>query len=63
MKDIHGNELKAFSRKTDEEIYMEWVNDWLTISAMAKNYGRSYDWMYNRVMKAKENYETKIMQL
>jgi hypothetical protein len=53
--------MKAFSKKTDEEIYLEWVNDWLTISAMAYNYNRSYSWMFRRVMKAKENYENKII--
>jgi hypothetical protein len=52
--------MKPFSQKTDAEIYLEWVNDWLTISAMAENYGRSWYWMSKRVKKAKENYEKTI---
>ena len=32
--------MKTFSKKTNEEIYLEWLNDYLTIQAMADNYGR-----------------------
>ena len=31
--------LTPFSRRTAEDIYLEYVNDWLTIDAMAENYG------------------------
>jgi hypothetical protein len=31
--------LKPFSQRTPEEIYLEYLNDWLTIDAMAENYG------------------------
>lgn len=27
------------NQRTIEEIYLEYVNDWLTIDAMAENYG------------------------
>jgi len=27
------------SQRTAEDIYLEYVNDWLTIDAMAENYG------------------------
>jgi hypothetical protein len=30
--------MKPFSKKTNEEIYLEWLNDYLTIQAMADNY-------------------------
>jgi hypothetical protein len=33
------NTLKPFSQRTPEEIYLEYLNDWLTIDAMADNYG------------------------
>jgi hypothetical protein len=31
--------LKTFSQRMAEVIYLEYVNDWLTIDAMAENYG------------------------
>ena len=31
--------LTPFSKRTAEDIYLEYVNDWLTIDAMAENYG------------------------
>jgi hypothetical protein len=31
--------LTPFSKRTAEDIYLEYVNDWLTINAMAENYG------------------------
>ena len=30
--------LTPFSKRTAEDIYLEYVNDWLTIDAMAENY-------------------------
>lgn len=33
------NALTPFSKRTVEDIYLEYVNDWLTIDAMAENYG------------------------
>ena len=33
------NTLKPFSQRSPEEIYLEYLNDWLTIDAMADNYG------------------------
>lgn len=32
--------MKAFSKKTNEEVYLEWLNDYLTIQGMADNYNR-----------------------
>jgi hypothetical protein len=32
------SKLKAFSKRTAESIYIEWVNEWLTIKSMADNY-------------------------
>jgi hypothetical protein len=31
--------LTPFNRRTAEDIYLEYVNNWLTIDAMAENYG------------------------
>jgi len=33
--------MKAFSKKTNEEIYLEWLNDYLTVKCMADNYNMS----------------------
>ena len=33
------NTLTPMSKRTAEDIYLEYVNDWLTIDAMAENYG------------------------
>ena len=32
------NTLTPMSKRTAEDIYLEYVNDWLTIDAMAENY-------------------------
>lgn len=31
--------LTPMSQRTAEDIYLEYLNDWLTIDAMAENYG------------------------
>jgi hypothetical protein len=31
--------LTPFRKRTAEDIYLEYVNDWITIDAMAENYG------------------------
>lgn len=31
--------ITPMSKRTAEDIYLEYVNDWLTIDAMADNYG------------------------
>ena len=33
------NTLTPMSKRTAEDIYLEYVNDWLSIDAMAENYG------------------------
>jgi hypothetical protein len=33
------NTLTPFSQRTPDEIYLEYLNDWLTIDAMADYYG------------------------
>jgi hypothetical protein len=30
--------MKPMSQKTAQEVYLEWLNDWLTVEAMADNY-------------------------
>ncbi len=46
--------MKAFSKRTDEEIYIEYVNDWLTIQAMAENYQISVGLMTDRINKGRK---------
>jgi predicted DNA-binding ArsR family transcriptional regulator len=31
--------MEDFSKRTAKDIYLEYVNDWLTIDAMAEHYG------------------------
>ena len=33
------NTQTPFSKRTAESIYLEYLNDWLTVDAMAENYG------------------------
>ena len=49
--------MKAFSKRTKSEIYLEYVNDWLTIEAMAENYGRSVKWMTAKIDECREEYK------
>lgn len=32
--------MKATSRRTHQDIYLEFVNDWLTVEVMAENYNQ-----------------------
>ena len=52
----------AFSKRTSADIYLEWVNDWLTISAMAENYGRTEKDMTEIIDKGRIEHEKNVIQ-
>ncbi len=52
--------LKPFSERTNAEIYLEFVNDWVTIEAMADNYGRNKATLSNIVANGKIEYENSL---
>ena len=31
--------MKTFSKKTNEQVYLDWLNDWLSTERMAEFYG------------------------
>jgi len=43
----------VFSKRTAQDIYLEYVNDWLTVAAMADNYGRTVQEMSAIIEKGK----------
>lgn len=49
--------MKPFSRKTSIEIYLEYVNDWLTVEKMADNYNRSIEFMNNLIDNGRIKHE------
>lgn len=50
QKDKH---TKRFGQKTLAEKYLEWVNDWLTVDAMADNYGMTKEQMLDIIERGK----------
>ena len=46
--------MKAVNKKSPEEIYLEYVNDWITVEAMAEHYGRSEQWMYRKIHEGRD---------
>ncbi len=51
------NTLTPFSKRTAEDIYLEYVNDWLTIDAMAENYGMSPEKLGQIIASVKYQHE------
>lgn len=47
---------KYFGQKTLEEKYLEWINDWLTIDAMADNYGLTKEQLMSIINKGREEH-------
>jgi hypothetical protein len=47
---------KPFSKRTPEDIYLEYVNDWLTVERMADNYGRAEEEMRTIIEKGKADH-------
>ena len=51
--------LKTFSNKTDIEIYLEYVNDWLTTKRMSEAYDVPLRRLQAHISKGKKDYATK----
>ena len=52
--------MKPFSKKTNEEIYLEWLNDWLTIKSMADNYNIHAQDLGNIIDKGRDEHLQKF---
>ena len=48
--------MKYFGKKTLEEKYLEWVNEWLTIEGMADNYGLTKEQLMSIINKGREEH-------
>lgn len=51
-----------FSKKTNAEKYLEYVNDWLTVKAFADNYGRTEAEMLEIINKGREEHERNVIE-
>ena len=54
--------LVAFSKRTSEDIYLEFVNDWLTLSRMAENYNMHPQDLGNIIDKGRKEHNDKFNQ-
>jgi len=52
--------MKPFSKRTNEEIYLEWLNDWLTIKSMAENYNMHAQDLGNLIDKGRDEHLQKF---
>jgi hypothetical protein len=52
--------MKPFSKKTNEEIYLDWLNDWLSIERMADNYGISAKELEKIIDKGRDEHLNKF---
>ncbi len=52
--------ITPFSKRTPEDIYIEYFNDWLTVSAMAENYGRTVEEMNAILIKGRDEHMKKF---
>ena len=55
--------MKSFSTRTKADIYLEWVNYWLTVDAMADNYGRSTGELEQIINEGREEHEENVKRL
>lgn len=55
--------ITPFSKRTNANIYLEYVNDWLTVKAMAENYGRSEKAMLDIIDKGRVEHEENVKEL
>jgi len=46
--------MKAIDKKTDKELYLEYINDFLTIQRMAEHYGVSRYFLNERIKKGRK---------
>ena len=49
--------MKAFSKRSKSDIYLEYVNGWLTVDVMGENYNRSGKSMGKIIKEGKKEYE------
>lgn len=52
--------MKPFSKKTNEEIYLEWFNEYLTIQGMADNYAMPLGELEKIIDKGREEHFQKF---
>jgi len=52
----------AMSKRTAESVYLEYLNDWLTVSRMAENYGRTEKQMNAIIDKGRNEHLQKFKQ-
>ena len=52
--------MKAFSKKTNEEIYLEWLNDYITVKCMADNYNMNPKNLEILINKGREDHLSKF---
>ena len=41
--------MKAINKKSPEDIYLEYINEWLTIKAMSEYYNTTMTWMVKKI--------------
>lgn len=51
--------MKAIDKKPAIEIYLAWVNDWLTLKAMAEYYHCSENKLYKKIIQGQKEHESK----
>jgi hypothetical protein len=49
--------LIPMSKKTDAEVFLEWLNEWLTIDRMAENYNLNPQDLKYRIEQGKIEHE------
>lgn len=54
--------ITPFSKRTNANIYLEYVTDWLTVRAMAENYGRTEKEMLDIIDKGRGEHEAGVLK-
>lgn len=49
-------EREAFDKMTDEEKYLDWFNNWLSIASMAKYYNKSEEEIMDSIHNGKQQH-------
>lgn len=52
--------MKAFSQRTNADIFIEYKNDWLTVGRMAENYNRTEAELNAIIDKGREEHERNV---
>jgi hypothetical protein len=48
-----GRELPAIEKLGEEKIFLEWVNNWLTVGRMAEYYGVDEVWLTDKIIEGR----------